>query len=1219
MNGIIVRSGAFVLAAALALQMGSYASMNTYAAEDETDTLVLTDPVIDTESEEAASMNSGQIVTYDCVWFGSYPQAEVVSSDMASIDEDGNVSLLSYAMIGGDYIRSDDLIVDDEAYAKLTAAEESEWSEDGDITIDGETYRRLSSDDATTASTNTTGGYYYWANDEDRYHYFKYEPVKWRVLSVDEDSNQALLMADICLDDQPYYVNSATSAVSGVTYDVSTIRSWLNGYGKSENKKSKDYTKSNFMDAAFSAAERAAIPLTTVKNTASMLQSNVASGDDTEDYIFLPSDQEMFQYNDIITDAFTYGFAEDYNTADEGRQRQASAYARAMGAFSGNANYPYNCAYFLRTTVYNSTVGNTTYTTAKFVNQITYSGAVSAVNNVSRNVGVCPALYLDLSKTNLYSYAGTVSTDGTMSETENDRISIAQADIILSLPEDGYVYTGDEITQEITVSYKEEILSEGLDYQISYTNNVSAGTAEVTVSGIGDYMGSVTKTFVISGTDISDAAVTLEYDSVSYDIFDVSPKTPAVTSVVLGDAVLPENTYTVSYEDNVELGTATVIVTGNNEAGYTGETTAAFEIVKDIITLEETDIDEPKQDEEAGTVTWDCVWFGSYPQAEVITQEMSEEYQVYYARYGGIGSNNGAVLDTVQDGDTIVDDELYAALKGSQDWDSNNDLILGGVKYHRLRGLNATTKYAEKTSGYYIWENMTTYHYFKYEPVKWRVLSVDEENDQMLLLSDKILDTQLYNSVNKKVTWAGSTIRSWLNGYSNLKNDYGTDYRSQNFSDQAFSDNEQEVLVKNRITAPEGTSSVTDRIFFLSEENIKNGAYGTLKDALRSKSSTYAKAMGLYSAIPSNGRDTASLNYCNWWTLSWYSGIISGKNVTSYATNAGISREVSLGIDVNTGYIGVRPALILDTSAEQYGYAGTVSSNGIIREQEETTSLAAALVDFEENLSEESGEEILEGMTVYLNGQILEKDVDYKAAFHKTVTEQGQTEILITITGCGNYNGYASVSYPETAEEEEEPDDDLNHAAVDNGLANEADADGNWYYYTDGRIDTSYTGFAANKNGSWYVTKGKVTFKDNSVIKDASGAIGTKGTWYYVVGSKVQTSYTGVADYKNANGWWYIKKGKVDFSANTVAKNKNGWWYIKKGKVDFSANTVANNKNGWWYVVGGKVQFDYTGVANYKNANGWWYIKKGKVDFTYTGKAKNKNGTWNVVKGKVVF
>ncbi len=203
-------------------------------------------------------------------------------------------------------------------------------------------------------------------------------------------------------------------------------------------------------------------------------------------------------------------------------------------------------------------------------------------------------------------------------------------------------------------------------------------------------------------------------------------------------------------------------------------------------------------------------------------------------------------------------------------------------------------------------------------------------------------------------------------------------------------------------------------------------------------------------------------------------------------------------------------------------------------------------------------------------------------------------------------------------------------------------SDGKWGYYVDGKVDTKYTGFTHNDNGDWYVVNGYVLFDQNSVFKDTTGAIGTKGDWYYVTGSKVQHNFTGLANYKNSNGWWYIKNGTVDFTHNGVDKNKNGWyyvtggkvqfgytgvanyknangwWYIKAGKVDFSANTVAKNNNGWWYVTGGKVNFGYTNrVANYRNANGWWYIQGGKVDFSFSGIASNKNGTWYVKGGKV--
>ena len=108
-------------------------------------------------------------------------------------------------------------------------------------------------------------------------------------------------------------------------------------------------------------------------------------------------------------------------------------------------------------------------------------------------------------------------------------------------------------------------------------------------------------------------------------------------------------------------------------------------------------------------VTWDCVYFGRYPQSEI----------------------------------TSKDGSIYNALKNATGWDENNDITIGGTKYRRLKGEDAT--YA--TSGYehhYDWNNnYKAYHYFKYEPIKWRVLN--RNGNDALLLADVALDSQMYN------------------------------------------------------------------------------------------------------------------------------------------------------------------------------------------------------------------------------------------------------------------------------------------------------------------------------------------------------------------------------------------------------------------------------------------------------------------------------------------
>ena len=85
------------------------------------------------------------------------------------------------------------------------------------------------------------------------------QPIKWRVLSVDGDD--AFLLADQNLDAGPY-----NKSYTDVTWETCTMRSWLNGYGASSNVDSIDYSSDNFIDAAFTSAEKNVIRQVTVVN-----------------------------------------------------------------------------------------------------------------------------------------------------------------------------------------------------------------------------------------------------------------------------------------------------------------------------------------------------------------------------------------------------------------------------------------------------------------------------------------------------------------------------------------------------------------------------------------------------------------------------------------------------------------------------------------------------------------------------------------------------------------------------------------------------------------------------------------------------------------------------------------------------------------------------------------------------------------------------------------
>lgn len=110
------------------------------------------------------------------------------------------------------------------------------------------------------------------------------EPVKWRVLS--NSDGKLFLLSDQNLDVKPY-----NSSSTGITWEKSTIRSWLNGYAASENNSGTDYSSNNFIDAAFSSDEQVAIADTYVYNK-NIPSYSTSGGENTTDQIFLLSIEE---------------------------------------------------------------------------------------------------------------------------------------------------------------------------------------------------------------------------------------------------------------------------------------------------------------------------------------------------------------------------------------------------------------------------------------------------------------------------------------------------------------------------------------------------------------------------------------------------------------------------------------------------------------------------------------------------------------------------------------------------------------------------------------------------------------------------------------------------------------------------------------------------------------------------------------------------------------
>ena len=294
------------------------------------------------------------------------------------------------------------------------------------------------------------------------------------------------------------------------------------------------------------------------------------------------------------------------------------------------------------------------------------------------------------------------------------------------------------------------------------------------------------------------------------------------------------------------------------------------------------------------------VWFGSYPQEVVDT---------------GTAKSNELVK------------ELEAAFEkaGIQ----SGDLTVDGVKYRRIQKSDTN-----REDNFYKYsgerEELPTYRYFKWKPIKWRVLQVD--GNKAFLCAEKALDSQEYNEEEADVTWETCSMRKWLNGYegfTDLDRDGGKSFTAKSFYETAFTEEEQkailETTVENKdhsyesggktVTIP-GGNDTTDKIFLLSTEEVTNKTYGF--DVTTGSSYTRQCSNTQYSSIMGS-----------WYEV--YCWLRTAGSTSSSAANVYYDGNVySNGIDVNDFHgIAVVPALYLNLDSDTWTVAGKDDSEPI--------------------------------------------------------------------------------------------------------------------------------------------------------------------------------------------------------------------------------------------------------------------------------------------------
>lgn len=328
-------------------------------------------------------------------------------------------------------------------------------------------------------------------------------------------------------------------------------------------------------------------------------------------------------------------------------------------------------------------------------------------------------------------------------------------------------------------------------------------------------------------------------------------------------------------------------------------------------------------------VTWDCVYFGSYPQSEVLKESDPELYE----KLKKIDESKWVKKDEYSTmGETKVDGNLYRRI-------TRNDASHSEDYYgdSSEEGEDSSEENKSKPT-FYQWDDYDTYHYFKYEPVKWRVLSVD--GDQALLLSDMALDTRAFQKTRAAINW-DSSLRNWLNGLDGFEDD--------NFIDTAFTKEQSGAIIEQDekvflLSAEEvsGSGEETKKYGFVKQPESVKDEKDKIDEARQCMSSNYAFAMGAMIDPFSDGYPKN--DNCYWWLRSEetpYEDIENEKkgNIRAYVSAVGI--VYTAGDWEDSGYYGIRPALRVNLSkaaslpSGQWEKAGTVCSNGTVKQEGE--------------------------------------------------------------------------------------------------------------------------------------------------------------------------------------------------------------------------------------------------------------------------------------------
>ena len=189
---------------------------------------------------------------------------------------------------------------------------------------------------------------------------------------------------------------------------------------------------------------------------------------------------------------------------------------------------------------------------------------IAYANNTNAGTGTAKVIV-----TGIGNYKGSFELYFTITPADEKVLTLTS----IMLSKDHYTYDGSKHTPDAEVWSDDRLLTEGTDYRLRFSGNMTdIGTYTVTAEGTGDYKGTVTETFTIRSRSMSSISEDMIALSRSEFTYDGTEKQPVLTI----EGMELDKDYTLSYIDNTQPGTATVIATGIGN--YSGEITRTFVI-----------------------------------------------------------------------------------------------------------------------------------------------------------------------------------------------------------------------------------------------------------------------------------------------------------------------------------------------------------------------------------------------------------------------------------------------------------------------------------------------------------------------------------------------------------------------------------------------------------------------------------------------------------------